>query len=326
MESSYVAFMIVLFVAVLLALDGVRLLWQRALGGSARQLQRRVRALAGEADDALRAGGALLRERRLSDRPWLHRALANLPRMRDFDRWLAHTGWKLQVADAVGVAVLAALGAGLLARLFAQPPAVCVAAAVLAAMAWFALLQRQRAQRLLQLEQQLPDALDMMARSMQAGHSFNSALLLVGSESPQPVAGEFRQVFDEINHGVSAVQALQALTERMPSADLRFFSVAVLIQSDSGGNLAHILATIAALIRERQRLQARVRVLAAEGRLSAWILTLLPFVMGVLLTAFNRDFIAALWSDPLGTQIVALAGLLMAVGVVWMWRLVQVRV
>lgn len=326
-ESRYLAFLIVLFVALLLAIDAMRLLWLGALGGSARRLQRRIRALAGvetapEGSPAM----ALLRERRLSSLPLLERWLGRLPRVHDLDRWLAQTGIALKLADAIVAGIVLALFAGLLLRLAGQSVLLASAGALAAGVFWWVWLQHQRTRRLQRMEMQLPDALDLMARSMQAGHSFNSALLLVGEESPAPLAGEFRQVFDEINHGVSPTQALQALTQRLPSADLRFFAVAVLIQTESGGNLAHILSSIAGLIRERQRLQARVQVLAAEGRLSAWILTLLPFVMGMLLTAFNREFIATLWRDPLGLQIVGVSVALMVVGVFWMWRMVNVRV
>jgi tight adherence protein B len=119
---------------------------------------------------------------------------------------------------------------------------------------------------------------------MQAGHAFSSALLIVGVEGTQPIRGEFQTTFDEINFGIPTETALHHLTLRVASNDLRFFVVAVLIQLETGGNLTEILKSLATLIRDRQRIAGTVRVLTAEGRLSAWILGLLPFVIAAVLS------------------------------------------
>jgi tight adherence protein B len=176
------------------------------------------------------------------------------------------------------------------------------------------------------MEAQLPDTLDLMARAMQAGHAFSSALLIVGSDGTQPIRGEFQSTFDEINFGISTAMALQHLTLRVASSDLRFFVVAVLIQLETGGNLTDILKSLAALIRDRQRIAGSVRVLSAEGRLSAWILGLLPFCIAALLSIINPEFISVLWTDPMGVMMLQVSLGLMLVGVWWMWRMVRVEI
>ena len=149
---------------------------------------------------------------------------------------------------------------------------------------------------------------------------------LVGTDGPQPIAQEFLTAFDEINFGIPFDKAMANMAARVASSDLKFFVVAVLIQRDSGGNLAGILTSIGTLIRERHRLAGTIRVLSAEGRISAWILTLLPFGLALVITLINPRFISMLWTDPDGIRMVAVALGLMLLGIWWMWRMVRIRV
>jgi tight adherence protein B len=176
------------------------------------------------------------------------------------------------------------------------------------------------------IESQLPDTLDLMSRAMQAGHAFSSALLIVGSDGTQPIKGEFQTTFDEINFGIPTNTALLHLTQRVASRDLRFFVVAVLIQLETGGNLTEILKSLAELIRDRQRIAGNVRVLSAEGRLSAWMLGLLPIVIAVLLSIINPEFIEVLWTDAMGIFMMQISVGLMVIGALWMWNMVRIRI
>lgn len=190
----------------------------------------------------------------------------------------------------------------------------------------FIYLHNKRSSRLKKIDLQLPDTLDLMARAMQSGHAFSSALMIVGSEGPSPIRNEFQKTFDEINFGISTESALKNLTQRVSSNELRFFVVAVIIQLETGGNLAGVLSTLAELMRDRQRIAGTIRVLTAEGRLSAWILGLLPFVIGSFLSIINPGFISKLWTDPLGLKMLEGAALLMGLGILWMWRMVRVPI
>jgi tight adherence protein B len=187
-------------------------------------------------------------------------------------------------------------------------------------------LVRKRNQRVVKIQEQLPDTLDLIARAMQAGHAFSSALLIVGTEGPSPIRDEFQKTFDEINFGIPTPLALHHLEQRVASSDVRFFVVAVLIQLETGGNLTEILKSLSGLIRERQRIAGTVRILSAEGRLSAWILGLLPFGIAAMLSVINPEFISKLWTDPLGIRMLEVSLSLMAVGVWWMWHMVRVKV
>jgi tight adherence protein B len=190
----------------------------------------------------------------------------------------------------------------------------------------FAYVQWTRKRRLRRIEQQLPDTLDLMGRALRAGHALPSGLQMAGQEMTDPIAGEFRITHDEINYGVSMQQALANLSERVPITDLRYFVVAVLVQREAGGNLTEVLDNLAELIRNRLKFHGKIRVLTTEGRMSAWVLCLLPFAIAGLLNFANHDFISILWKDPVGITITNIVLGMMAVGALWLYRLVQIRV
>jgi tight adherence protein B len=183
-----------------------------------------------------------------------------------------------------------------------------------------------RAKRIQQMESQLPDAVDMIARALRAGHSFSGALGMVGQEMKAPIAPEFRTTFEEINYGIALDEAMTNLAIRVPVGDLRYFVIAVLIQRESGGNLAEILDTIGNMVRERLKLFAKIRVLSAEGRMSAWVLGLLPFATGGMILVVNPDFMKVLWEDPIGLKMVGAAVGMMMLGVLWMRKIIRIRV
>ena len=268
-----------------------------------------------------------LRPRRLlSQWAWAESRLQTLPGVAAFDYFLLQTGLALSLAQALvlatGLVLLAlALGASL-----QWPMLLSLVVAMLGPLLLIAFLQHRRTLRVTLISQALPDALDLMARSMQAGHAFTSALQVAAKDCPPPLSYELRAVFEEINFGISTAQALQSLAIRVASDDVRYFVVAVVIQSETGGNLAEILKNTAHLIRERQKILGVVRVLSAEGRISAVILSLLPFVLAALMALLNPGFISRLWTDPMGQLLVYTSLSLMAIGILWMWRLIQIRI
>jgi tight adherence protein B len=187
-------------------------------------------------------------------------------------------------------------------------------------------LLRKRQARLIRLEQQLPEAADFFCRALCAGHSFANVMQMVGEEMPEPIAGEFKFAYEEINYGVPMNEALHNLALRVPLTDLRYLVIAVLIQRESGGNLAEVLGNISRLIRARLRLLAQVRVMSAEGRLSAWILGLLPLGVLALMLLTNPDYVRVLWTDPVGVRLIWYALLMATVGVLWMRNVIRIRV
>ncbi|MEA3277441.1 MAG: type II secretion system F family protein, partial [Pseudomonadota bacterium] len=190
----------------------------------------------------------------------------------------------------------------------------------------FLLLKRKRERRLAKFEEQLPDALTIAARALRAGLPFTEALHLVSEEMQEPISKEFGAVFTEINYGGDVRSALLGILERVPSVAVMAMVSSILIQRETGGNLAEILDKISGVVRQRFRFQRTLRTLTAEGRLSAWILSLLPFFMVSALALINPDFVPMLTKDPSGREMVLAAFALMVLGILWLRRIVRIDV
>ena len=317
-------FAIAAFVAVVLFVEGLYLMWDSYKGPDARKIEQRLRALSVSADSGEQT--AVLKHRMLSDVPEVERLLLSIPRIRHLDRFIVQSGldWTvarlLLVSLMLGVTVYAGLSVvGVLPKLH-------WGLALAAAFLPWVYLQWRRGRRLRKIEQQLPDVLDLIGRALRAGHALPSGLQMAGDEMADPIAHEFRITHDEINYGVSMQQALTNLGERVPLTDVSYFVAAVLIQREAGGNLTEVLGNLSKLIRDRHKFHATVRVLTTEGRLSAWVLGVLPFVLAGLLYFANHDFIRVLWTDPMGINITNVVLTMMAVGAFWLYKLIQIRV
>jgi tight adherence protein B len=253
--------------------------------------------------------------------------LLQLPHIQQVDRLLVQAGSSQSVAQLLAVCLLVGAGGILFAVLLLRWswPWAVLAGAVLAMLPVLR-LTGLRSRRLHQIGSQLPDALDLISRALRAGHGFSAALAMVGNEAQEPIAGEFKATFDEINFGISTQTALVNLAKRAPIPDLRYFVLAVVIQLETGGNLAELLGMLANLIRERFKLFGKIRVLAAEGKLSAYILVGLPFVLAGVIHIINPGFMDVLFTDPVGLRVVTAALVMMVLGGIFMWRIIDIRV
>ena len=175
-------------------------------------------------------------------------------------------------------------------------------------------------------EKQLPEALGLVARALRAGHSFASGMKLAAEEFGDPLGPEFENTLDEINFGVSVADALKNLAGRVDCPDVKFFVVSVILQRETGGNLAEIIEGLAHLIMERFKFRGKVRVLTAEGRLSAMILLILPFVLFGGLLLVNPEYVSHLFSDPIGIYLIEAAALMMVAGIFFIKRIIKVEV
>lgn len=322
--NDFVIALALIFVAVLLLLEAGWLFWRTRRGSEARKLAQRLANLS----DPGRAATGRLRLKNEQNKPAAWEAwVLSQPIGRDLHKMLHQSGmsWSLQRLLASSL-VAAVIGWMALAVLAPQLPQIKILAAALAFCAPAGYLLWKRRKRLTQMELQLPATLDVLVRALRAGHAFSAGMQMMGEEGPEPLAVEFRAVHDEINFGVSLQQALFNLCARVPLTDLRYFVVAVLVQRDAGGNLTEVLAKLAQLIRERQKLLARVRVLSSEGRLSAWVLGLMPFFLAGAMFLGNREFMQPLWQDPLGLSIIKVTLGLMAVGVLILRKIVRIRI
>jgi tight adherence protein B len=324
-NTTFYLFVLLLFVAVVLLLEGGFVWWNNAKGPEARRIEQRLRAMSAGAHDE-QPRQSILKQRMLADSPTVQRALLGMPRVHQLDRLLEQSGLSWSVARFLALTAIAAV-AGVLVGAALHWPGVLMAAlgAATALLPLLHVLSRKR-KRLVKIDDQLPDALEMMSRALRAGHAFPSALKMVGDEMADPIAAEFRVAFDEVNYGIALKDALMNLATRVPITDFRYFIIAVLIQRETGGNLAELLDNIASIVRARHKLAGTIRVLSAEGRLSAWILCALPFVLAFVITLINRDFISVLWTDISGVKLVMLAAMLMVVGIAWMRHIIRIRV
>jgi tight adherence protein B len=325
MDAIFSAFAVLLFAAVILMIEGAWLWWSGAHGGGARRIAKRLRLMAATNG----AGGEridILKRRTYSRNPALERQLRRIARLALLDRLLLQAGVRWSVAQFLGFS-LTMLAFGLLLPALAGmplPPAIG-ALALAGALPWMLLMRARRA-RINKLEEQLPEAADFLGRALRAGHSFANVMQMVGDEMPQPIAGEFKFAYEEINYGVPMNEALHNLALRVPLTDLRYLVIAVLIQRESGGNLAEVFGSISRLIRARLKLLSQVRVMSAEGRMSAWILGLLPLGVLVLMTVTNPAYVRVLWTDPLGVRLMWYAAAVAAFGVLWMRKLIRIRI
>lgn len=323
--DTLVILAVLVFVTVLMVIEGLYMLWRSYRGGDAKKIEKRLQALSAGGDHTAQA--RLVRDRMLSDAPWMQRVLLKLPRVHSLDRFILQAGLEWTVSNVLlACALSGALAFFAMVSLANQPVWIAALAGAAVATVPLLYLSYQRGRRLAHLERQLPDALDLVTRALRAGHSFASSVQMIGEEMSDPIATEFRMVADEVNFGVSLQQALTNLSERVPLTDLRYFVVSVLIQRDSGGNLTEVLGNLSRLIRDRLKLLARVRVLSSEGRLSAWILGLMPFALAGLMNVFNPEFMSPLWTDPMGLTVIKYMLVMMVIGVVILRKIVKIRV
>ncbi len=268
----------------------------------------------------------VLKKEILSDVPLANRVLAKIPLLPRLDRRLAQAGTRMRVGTFLLLcALLSALGF-LGGALLHWPFAVTAAVGVLLPLAPNGWVNARRKARGAKFLSQFPDALEMFARSLRAGHAFTGALQLVGQEMPDPVGPEFRRVFEEQNLGIPLRQALLDLAERVAILDVRFFVTAVLIQRDTGGNLAEIVDKISHVVRERFRIQGQLRIHTAQARMTGILLALLPLGVALAIGMLNPEFLKPLWSDRIGQFLVALAVVMQAAGAVVIRRIIRIKI
>jgi tight adherence protein B len=196
-----------------------------------------------------------------------------------------------------------------------------------AAAAWLPMLflRFEADKRLVVFEEQFPEAVDLMARALRAGHALTTSLQMVGEEVPDPVGGEFRQLFEQQNYGMSLPEALRVFAGRVPLLDARFFVTALLTQRETGGNLSEVLDNLASVIRERFKVKRQVRVMSAHGRITGWVLALMPPVLAIVLFAVSPAQMRLLIDDPMGVNMVVGAVILQLIGVLAIRKIVNIE-
>ena len=266
----------------------------------------------------------ILKEESFSSTPWLDDLIRRLPFSTPLSLLIRQAGkeWK------VGSVLLGCLGIGLLAWWLGSQIignwSLLLAGAV--ALTPIALLYVLREQRFRKFDEQVPEAVDLMSRGLRAGHSIAAVLEMVGTEIADPLGAEFKALHKEQTLGLPMRDAMLNLVQRMPRDDMRFIATAVLLQKESGGNLAQILDKTANLVRERARLRGQLRIYTAQGRITGWILCFAPFGMFALISLVNKNYTKVLFSDPLGVRMVEVALALMFLGVLVIRKIIDIKV
>ena len=258
--------------------------------------------------------------------PWLNRWLLRLevaPRLRVL---LYQANLKWTVGGLLLMSLACALIPGYLIYLRTNALIVSLLIGVLLGASPTVYVLAKRKKRFGRFEQGLPEAIDLIVSALRAGHSLVSAIGLVGNESPDPIGPEFKICFDEQNYGLDLRIAMENLIVRVPLQDLRIIVTAILIQRSSGGNLAEVLDKAAYLVRERFRLKRQVQTHTAQGRLTGWILTFLPAVLGIGLYLVNPETMSLLWRREFGRELLYSAGVMTIIGALVIRKIVNMEV
>ncbi|BCS89625.1 type II secretion system F family protein [Pseudodesulfovibrio sediminis] len=323
MNLTIIISVIAVFIVFLLVM-GIGSLMQSGSDKADQRVKSRLQALAMSDVDA-ETIDLVLRENAMSEVPWFNRMLENM-------QWAAKLERLIQHADAKGSAGVYLLVCATLAVIgfyvgsFSGRLWVSMAAFILLGGIPIWRLNSMKRKRMDRFQQQLPEALDLMARALKAGHTFGGGMRMVADEFDTPIGPEFGKTLDEINYGMDVDKALANLQERVECADLKFFTVSVNIQRETGGNLAEIIAKISELVRERFALFGKIRVLSAEGRVSAYILVALPFVLASILYLVNKDYISLLWTRELGQNMMWGAGISIVFGIIVIRKIITIKV
>lgn len=256
----------------------------------------------------------LLRKTATSRFDWIGQSIGKYVSMAHLQKWISQAALNTTAsAFLVQTAAMGAIGF-LVALFFVHIVAVqAVIALVFAALPW-ARIAFARHRRLRAFEKALPHAIDMMARSLRAGHSTAAAIEIMAQGAPEPASSEFSEVFRQQNFGLPLRDALMQLLDRVPSQDLRVMVTAIVVQRETGGNLVEVLDRSVHVIRERQRIQGEIRVQTAQGRMTGWILTLLPVVVMLLINVMDPGYSKPLLHDPLGHKLMGLCCVLILMG------------
>ena len=315
---------VLLFIMLLVVTFGA-ILWMLAPSKRETEMQRQLRDI-GNLYTVDASGTNILKQQSLSAIPWVNRILVQFPGTMRLQLFITQAGSRWSVGTLIlgslVLACFAAWSATLIMPAFWMASGSGLAAGGLP----YLYLYLKRQGRFKKFDAQLPEAIDLMARALRAGHAIISAVEIVSQETSEPLASEFRTIFDEQNLGLAIREALLNLVSRVPTDDVRFLATAILLQKETGGNLAEIMDKAASVMRERMRLKGQLRVYTAQGRMTGWFLCCLPFFVFALISIVNRDYERQLWTTPIGVRLIYAALALMVLGVYTIRKIINIKV
>src|SRR6185369_816372 len=264
----------------------------------------------------------LARNELMSEIPMVNRFLVNLQGALHLKRMLDQADLQITPSKLVMFSVMAGMLAAMAAGVLTQSIVMMIAAGLLIATLPILYVLFKRKQRLNKFLELLPDALDLVSRALSAGHAFSESLHMVATEMPEPIAGEFQKTYEEQNLGL----ALKNLTQRIPLLDLKMCVTAIMIQRETGGNLAEILEKVAYTIRERFRIMGDLKTLTTSSRMSAWLLCGLPIAVSLVITLMNPEYMSILWKDSRGHVLIAIALFMQLTGMLIVRKILNIKI
>ena len=325
MSQNTVLFLSLVFLAAFLLTISL----STSVFGENRQARKRLRSRIGDLTDdgnTAAVGAIKLRRDSLGSLSPLERSLESLPILDDLQLFIKQSGNKVLAYRFVAISIAAGLFGAIFAWIAAHSALVMFLGLVGGASIPYFKIRHDRNKRLDLFEEQLPDAIDVMKRALQAGYPFNEALHLVQDELADPIAEEFGETFAELTYGSDPKHALLNLLNRVPSVNVMALVTSILVQRESGGNLVEILSKLSKLIRERFKFHRKIKTLSAEGRMSAWVLSMVPFVLFAILWFTAHGYLDPLFEEPDGHKLLAGGGIGMVVGIFWISRLIRIEV
>jgi len=313
----------ILFLISVLSIELLLFGYRKLHRGERRKVRRRLKELSSE--EAAPEGSNIVRKRVLSTVPALNELLLQSP-VRYFERFTEKANAQHPLAVYLLLTLALMMAGFYFSHLVLRSYPISGLMALLCGAVPYVYLVMKKRRRMGRFQKQLPDALELIARALRAGHAFTSGLKLAADQFDDPLGPELQETLDEINFGMSVPDALKNLNERVDCPDLKYFIISVIIQREVGGNLAEIIETIARVVRERFKFQDKLRVLAAEGKVSARILIALPFIFAFAVSFINPEYLATLLKEPVGRVLCWTAGFLMILGLCVIIRMTKIRV
>jgi tight adherence protein B len=271
-------------------------------------------------------GPTILKEEQRSSAPWLDQQLLEVPGASALSALIQQAGQKWQLSTVFFSALAAGVIVGLVGWLVFSSGVLALLMAVAACLAPCVYLYILRQVRFSKFDNLLPEAVDLMARGLRAGHAVNAVMEMVATEVADPVGSEFRTVHEQQILGLPARDAILNLVQRVPSDDMRFLATAILLQKETGGNLVQILDKTSAVMRERARLRGQLRIYTAQGRITGWILCIAPFIMFALIGVVNPSYEKVLFKEPLGLDMIYAGLTMMLIGILIIRKVIDIKV
>lgn len=325
MDTKYIIFVVAVFIATFFAIEAFYYWYKARFGSRAKQIKRRLANISNNNYDQSAIYQGILKNRYADQANPLNKFLAKFKIINKLDDLMMQSGQLWSFKKFFQITTIAGLFGLLAGFLLKLNFILFLFLFLIAAFIPLAHLTVKKNKRIKKFEEQLPEALDSICRSLKAGHAFNSAFNLVGEEFPEPIASEFRITMEENKLGVSMSDAMQNLAKRVPITDLKFFVIAVLIQRESGGNLGEILSNISKVIRQRFILTRQIGVLTSEVKMSAKILGVMPLVMLGIMSALNPTYASYMFHTPTGQYWLKVGFGMMIVGILWMRSLIKIK-